>query len=42
MVQFQVSLAIGDIAVRDYTLYDKNDLINLKNYMIEFCLKREK
>lgn len=42
MVQFQISLAIGDIAVRDYTLYDKLDLLQLKNFMIEFCLQREK
>lgn len=41
MVQFQISLAIGDIAVRDYTLYDKSDLLRLKNFMIEFCLQRE-
>lgn len=41
MVQFQISLAIGDIAVRDYTLYDKADLLRLKNFMIEFCLQRE-
>lgn len=40
MVQFQVTLAIGDIAVRDYTLYEQRDLIQLKNYMIEYCLKR--
>ncbi|KAI9483543.1 MAG: armadillo-type protein [Benjaminiella poitrasii] len=41
MVQFQVALAIGDISVREYTLYDKNDLLRLKNYMIEFCIQRE-
>lgn len=40
MVQFQVSLAIGDIAVREYTLYEKSDLLGLKNYMIEYCLQR--
>lgn len=40
MVQFQVSLAIGDIAVRDYTLYEQSDLLRLKNYMIEYCLQR--
>ncbi|KAI8973333.1 armadillo-type protein [Mycotypha africana] len=41
MVQFQVALAIGDVAVRDYTQYEKSDLLNLKNYLIDFCLKRE-
>ncbi|CEP08479.1 hypothetical protein, partial, partial [Parasitella parasitica] len=41
MVQFQVSLAIGDLVVRDYTLYEKADLLRLKNFMIDFCLQRE-
>lgn len=40
MVQFQVSLAIGDVAVRDYTLYEQSDLLRLKNYMIEYCIQR--
>lgn len=40
MVQFQVSLAIGDVAVRDYTLYEQSDLLGLKNYMIEYCIQR--
>ncbi|KAI8646967.1 armadillo-type protein [Parasitella parasitica] len=41
MVQFQVCLAISDLAVRDFTLYEKADLLRLKNFVIEFCLQRE-
>ena len=40
MVQFQVTVAIGEIVVKNYTLYDKNDLIQLKNFMMEYCLQR--
>ncbi|KAI8147321.1 armadillo-type protein [Fennellomyces sp. T-0311] len=39
MAQFQVALAIGEVSMRDYTLYAQNDLIQLKNYMVEFCMK---
>lgn len=39
MAQFQVSLAISDVAVRDYTLYDTADLTQLKNYMVDYCLR---
>ncbi|CAO3646105.1 unnamed protein product [Cunninghamella blakesleeana] len=38
MVQFQIALAIGDIAVKEYTLYPLEELIQLKNYLIEYCL----
>ncbi|KAG2212895.1 hypothetical protein INT45_007411 [Circinella minor] len=40
MARFQVALAIGEVSMRDYTLYPQADLIQLKNYMIEYCLKR--
>lgn len=40
MVQFQVTLAIGDIAVKDYTLYEQSELTGLKNFMIQYCLER--
>ncbi|KAI9022740.1 armadillo-type protein [Phycomyces nitens] len=40
MVQFQVAHAIGRIAVRDYSLYELSDIIQLKNYMIEYCAQR--
>ncbi|KAI9271756.1 armadillo-type protein [Phascolomyces articulosus] len=39
MARFQVALAIGEVSMRDYTLYPQTDLIQLKNYMIEYCLK---
>ncbi|KAI8070967.1 armadillo-type protein [Gongronella butleri] len=41
-VQFQVSLAIGIVAVRDYTLYALEDLLQLKNYLIEYSIHHEK
>ncbi|KAI8377732.1 armadillo-type protein [Radiomyces spectabilis] len=40
MVQFQVALAIGDVAMRDYLLYSLDDLTGLKTYLIEYCLQR--
>ncbi|KAI8985067.1 armadillo-type protein [Pilobolus umbonatus] len=40
MVQFQVTLAIAEVVIRDYTIYDLKDIIQLKNYMIDFCLQR--
>ncbi|KAI8090033.1 armadillo-type protein [Halteromyces radiatus] len=42
MVQFQVALAIGEVAVRDYSLYSLEDIVQLKNYLIEYCLHHEK
>lgn len=42
MVQFQVALAIGDIAVKEYTVYPLEELIQLKNYLIEYCLHHPK
>ncbi|ORX55719.1 hypothetical protein DM01DRAFT_1345196 [Hesseltinella vesiculosa] len=42
MVQFQISLAIGQVAVRDYTLYAVDDLLQLKNYLIDYSLHHEK
>ncbi|CAO3592649.1 unnamed protein product [Absidia cylindrospora] len=42
MVQFQVALAIGEVAVRDYPLYSLEELVQLKNYMIEYCLHHPK
>ncbi|KAI9307138.1 armadillo-type protein [Cunninghamella echinulata] len=42
MVQFQVALAIGEISVKEYTLYPLEELIQLKNYLIEYCLHHSK
>lgn len=42
MVQFQVTLAIGDIAVREYSLYDLPYLSQLKHYLLDYCLQRPK
>lgn len=42
MAQFQIALAIGDVAIRDYTLYQAADLIQLKNHLVDFCLKHPK
>ncbi|KAG0179452.1 Exportin-4 [Apophysomyces sp. BC1034] len=42
MVQFQVALAIGEVSIRDYTFYAHEDLVQLKNYMLEYCMQREK
>ncbi|KAL1930141.1 hypothetical protein VTP01DRAFT_1295 [Rhizomucor pusillus] len=39
MAQFQIAAAISDVAIRDYTLYQTADLIQLKNHLIGFCLK---
>lgn len=40
MAQFQVAVAIGEVAVRDYTLYALSDLVQLKNHMVDYCMKR--
>ncbi|KAI9318087.1 armadillo-type protein [Dichotomocladium elegans] len=40
MAQFQVALATGEVAVRDYTLYALSDIVQLKNYLVDYCLKR--
>ncbi|CEG79285.1 hypothetical protein RMATCC62417_13770 [Rhizopus microsporus] len=40
MVQFQVTLAIGDVAVREYSLYDLPYLSQLKHYLLDYCLQR--
>ncbi|KAG1159659.1 hypothetical protein G6F37_004686 [Rhizopus arrhizus] len=40
MVQFQVALAAGDVAVREYTLYDLPYLSQLKHYLLDYCLQR--
>ncbi|CAO3659151.1 unnamed protein product [Rhizopus microsporus] len=40
MVQFQVTLAIGDVAVREYSLYDLPYLSRLKHYLLDYCLQR--
>ncbi|KAG1222950.1 hypothetical protein G6F68_020488 [Rhizopus microsporus] len=42
MVQFQVALAAGDVAVREYTLYDLPYLSQLKHYLLDYCLQRPK
>lgn len=42
MAQFQIAAAISDVAIRDYTLYQTADLIQLKNHLIGFCLKHAK
>lgn len=42
MVQFQVTLAIGDVAVREYSLYDLPYLSRLKHYLLDYCLQRPK
>ncbi|OBZ88181.1 Exportin-4 [Choanephora cucurbitarum] len=41
MVQFQVALAMSEVVVRDYTLYEKSQLLSLRNYLMDFCLHRE-
>ncbi|KAG1473236.1 hypothetical protein G6F56_001072 [Rhizopus delemar] len=40
MVQFQVSLAIIDVTVREYTLYESTYLSQLKHYLLDYCLQR--
>ncbi|KAI9273596.1 armadillo-type protein [Sporodiniella umbellata] len=40
MVQFQVSLAIIDVVVREYTLYEASYLSQLKHYLLDYCLNR--
>lgn len=42
MVQFQVASAIGEVAVRDYPLYSLEELVLLKNSLIEYCLHNPK
>lgn len=42
MVQFQVSLAIIDVTVREYTLYESTYLSQLKHYLLDYCLQRPK
>ncbi|RUS28630.1 hypothetical protein BC938DRAFT_481650 [Jimgerdemannia flammicorona] len=40
MVQFQAALAIKEIVVREYTLYNPKDIIILKHYLLNYCLQR--
>ncbi|CAO3672042.1 unnamed protein product [Umbelopsis vinacea] len=42
MVQFQAAVAICEIVVREFSAYQKQDLVNLKNFMLNYCLQRSR
>jgi hypothetical protein len=39
MTQFQVALAIIDISVRNYSLYEHTQMMQLKSFLMEYCLQ---
>ncbi|KAI7868961.1 armadillo-type protein [Spinellus fusiger] len=40
MVQFQAASAITKVSIRDYSLYELDHLLRIKEYMIEYCKQR--
>jgi hypothetical protein len=42
MVQFQAAAAICEIILREFSAYQTQDLVSLKNFMLNYCLHRPK
>ncbi|CAO3661292.1 unnamed protein product [Umbelopsis ramanniana] len=40
MVQFQAAAAICEIILREFSAYQTQDLVSLKNFMLNYCLHR--
>jgi hypothetical protein len=40
MVQFQAAVAVSEIVIREFSAYQRQDLVNLKHFMLSYCLHR--